>query len=65
LHSNFIVGYLIVSAFDISDYFSWVICGAVTSVVITVITFIINFCFYKNDSIQLVKKFIKGKQNAQ
>lgn len=58
---NCFMGNFVISCFNINDYFSWAICGVVSVTMISVFTYIVNLCFYREDSVQLVRKFLKGK----
>ena len=53
------LGYGILSYFAVTNYFMWVICGAVLAVVMSALTLGINFCFFRADCIRLIRKFIR------
>lgn len=57
--ANYIMGHHIVAAFAISGYGSWALCGAVTAIAICALTLGINVCFFRQDCLSVLRKFVK------
>lgn len=56
---NFLLGSMIISCFSADNYFSWAVCGVVQVVGMGLLTLTLNFCFFRADSIKLIRKFVK------
>lgn len=54
------LGGIIKGAFEISNYFVWIIVSAIVTMCAIIITTVVNFIFYKNDFAQMLYK-IKSK----
>jgi O-antigen/teichoic acid export membrane protein len=57
--ANYLLGNCILSAFPITNYLSWALCGVVLAATMSVVTFGVNLCFFRKDSLELLRKYIK------
>lgn len=57
--ANCFLGYMVVSNVTITNYLSWAVWGAVMVIALCLITLAINACFFREDCIRLVRRFIR------
>ncbi len=56
---NCFAGFGIVSLFNITNYFSWAVCGAASVIAVCIVTLGVNMCFFPKACRELVGKFIR------
>lgn len=57
--ANYLLGTFLLSAFSVTNYFSWALCGVLLVAVMAVTTLGINLCFFRKECLGLIRKYIK------